>query len=404
VTRTLADHLDLADPDTFRDGVPHERIADLRRRQPVSWQPMAGEPGFYAVLTHAGVQEVAQDPQRFSSTLGGVMLEDATPESLEMTRGTILGMDPPRHGPYRKSLSPSFKRAVVAQLEQQVRDVCRDIMTEARDIGPEVELVHDLSAKLPSRVIGRMMGIPQTDWPLITDLSERMLSGQDREVTEADTNAMIEMVGYAMSFAASRRTSAARGAADVTTVLLDSEIEGHPMTDLEFASIFAQLVAAGNDTTKTLTASGVVALVEHPDQLALLRDDPTLLGGAVEEMLRWANPVHYMRRTAVHDTTLQGVALPAGAKVAMYYTAANRDEQEFVAPDRFDIRRAPNHHLSFGIAEHFCLGAHLARLESRVFFAELLRSFPTIELAGAPVRLRSNLVNGYRAVPVRLTR
>jgi cytochrome P450 len=185
-------------------------------------------------------------------------------------------------------------------------------------------------------------------------------------------------------------------------VLLRTELEGHPMTDFEFAGIFAQLVAAGNDTTKTLTASGVVALLGHPDQLALLRDDRSLIPSAVEEMLRWANPVHYMRRTAVADTTLQGVDIAAGAKVALYYTAANRDELVFRDPDRFDVRRSPNHHLSFGIAEHFCLGAHLARLEARLFFDELLRTFGSIELTGDPVRLRSNLVNGYRAVPVRL--
>jgi cytochrome P450 len=163
-----------------------------------------------------------------------------------------------------------------------------------------------------------------------------------------------------------------------------------------------QLVTAGQDTTATLLSSGVLALLEHPDQLTRLRADPSLVPTAVEEMLRWANPLHYFRRTATADTTLHGAAIAAGDKVAMFYTSANRDEVVFSDPQGFDIRRSPNRHLSFGVAEHFCVGAHLARLEARVFFTELLATFTDIQLAGAPVRLRSNLNNGLRTLPVRL--
>jgi cytochrome P450 len=329
------------------------------------------------------------------------MLEDPTPESLELSRDMLVVMDPPRHGGYRKPVSPSFKRSVVGEMEDQIRLVCRGIMDEAREAGPEVELVHDVSSKLPSRVIGRLMGLPEQDWPRIHELSEQMLAGQDPEVAQAgDEGAMVEMVGYAMAFAASRRAS--DPVDDVTDVLLTADFDGHRMTDLDYATFFVQLVAAGNDTTKTLTSSGLVALLEHPDQLALVRSDPALLGGAVEEMLRWANPIHYMRRTATEDTTVHGVDIAAGQKVALYYTSANRDELVFEDPDRFDVRREHNRHLAFGIAEHFCLGAHLARLEARLFFEELLSAFPEVSLAADPVRLRSNVVNGYRAVPVRL--
>jgi cytochrome P450 len=175
------------------------------------------------------------------------------------------------------------------------------------------------------------------------------------------------------------------------------------MTDVEFGSFFVQLVTAGNDTTKTMLASGLLALLQHPEQLEALRGDRSLIPGAVEEILRWANPLHYFRRTATADAELRGRRIAAGDKVAMIYTSANRDEDVFDDPHRFDIRREPNPHLSFGIGEHFCLGAHLARLEGRVFFEELLDTFPSIELTGEPRRTRSNLNNALKELPVRLT-
>jgi cytochrome P450 len=175
------------------------------------------------------------------------------------------------------------------------------------------------------------------------------------------------------------------------------------MTDIDFGSFFVQLVTAGNDTTKTMLSSGLRALLDHPDQLAALRADPTLIGGAVEEILRYENPLHYFRRTATADTELRGTKIAAGDKVVMFYTSANRDEEVFDDPQTFDIGRSPNPHLSFGIAEHFCLGVHLARLEGRVFFEELLATFPTIELTGEPVRVRSNLNNALKSLPVRLS-
>jgi cholest-4-en-3-one 26-monooxygenase len=392
----------LADPDTFADGPPHALFAELRRTQPVVWQDMDGEPGFFAVLTHADVLAVSHEPNLFSATEGGIMLENPPPESLAMSRDMLVAMDPPRHTNSRKPVIPCFKPRAVGKLEEQIRELCRDIMAEARECGPDVEFVHDVSAKLPTRVMGRLMGLPEQDWPYVHRISEQMLAGQDPDVTadEADRHSIMELAAYAMQFAADRRTSQPRG--DVTDVLLSEEFDGQRMSDVDFASFFCQLVGAGNDTTKTLTSSGVVALLRHPDQLAELRADRSVIGSAVEEMLRWCNPVHYMRRTTTADTELSGVAIAAGQKVVMYYTSANRDEKVFDDPQAFDIRRQPNRHLSFGFAEHFCLGAHLARLESRVFFEELLTAFPGLRAAGEPVRLRSNFNNAYRQVPIRL--
>jgi cytochrome P450 len=240
------------------------------------------------------------------------------------------------------------------------------------------------------------MGLPPDDLPFIHRLAEMNTSGQDADYASDVSQGTIDMAMYAIQFAAQRRTEVPR--ADLTTLLLETDFNGTYMTDLDFGSFFVQLVTAGNDTTKTMLSSGLRALLDHPEQLAALRADPALVPGAVE------NPLHYFRRTATADTELHGVDIAAGDKVVMFYTSANRDEDVFADPQRFDIRRAPNPHLSFGIAEHFCLGVHLARLEGRVFFEEMLATFPTIELTGEPVRIRSNLNNALKALPVRLRR
>jgi cytochrome P450 len=207
------------------------------------------------------------------------------------------------------------------------------------------------------------------------------------------------MAMYAIELAQQRR---AEPRDDLTTLMLAMELDGAPMTDAQFGAFFVQLVTAGNDTTRTMLSSGLLALLEHPDQLAELRADPSLVPGAVEEILRWANPLHYFRRTTTGDTELGGTKITAGQKVAMIYTSANRDEATFPDPHRFDIHRDPNQHLSFGTGEHFCLGVHLARLEGRVFFEELLDRFEHIELTGEPRRQRSNLNNALKALPVSL--
>ena len=392
----------LADPDTFSSGVPHELLAELRAREPVSWQEMDGEPGFWAVLRHADVVHVAREPTLFSASQGGVVLEDLEPASLEMMRGMLLAMDPPRHTTYRRPIADSFKARIIGQLEPQIREISRGLIAEAIDRG-EVEFVHDVASGLPSRVMGQLMGLPPQDWAHLHELSERQTSGQDPDVLagqEPDYSSSIEMAMYAIEFATARR--AGEPQEDLTTLILDSDFGGEPMSEVDFGSFFVQLVTAGNDTTKTMLSSGLHALLTHPDQLAELRADPSLLAGAVEEILRWANPLHYFRRTATADTVVGSTPIAAGDKVAMYYTSANRDEDVFADPQSFDIHRSPNPHLSFGIAEHFCLGVHLARLEGRVFFGELLAACDLLELTGEPVHLRSNLNNGLKRLPVRL--
>ena len=407
--------VELWDPDAFVAGPPFEFLAELRRTQPVHWQDMPTEPGFWAVLLHADLTHVAREPVLFSASEGGVVLENLDEAGLEGMRNMLLAMDPPRHVDFRRPLVPSFKAKVIGGMEDRIRAICRGIIDGVRD-RRDVEFVHEVSAHLPTQVIGELVGLPREDWEQVQQWAEQNTSGQDPELAgsaperqagergndeTAQSDANVNMAMYAIQLAGTRRTEPARE--DLLSLILAGNFGGRPMSDLEFGSFFVQLVTAANDTTKTMLSSGLLALLDHPDQLAELRADPSLIPGAVEEILRWANPLHYFRRTATADTVLHDVPIAAGDKVLMYYTSANRDEAVFDDPEAFDVRRHPNPHLSFGIGEHFCLGAHLARLEGKVFFEELLATFPDMELTGEPRRVRSNLNNGLKTLPVRLT-
>ncbi len=422
--------IDIYSPDSYVTSPPHDTFTYLRRHQPVYWQAVDdgeswGGGGYWAVLRHADVVHVARHPEIFSATEGGVVLEDLDEKSLENMRDMLLAMDPPRHTAYRRPVSPEFKAKVIASLEPRIRAITTKILNRATPIAGHradtatncgsnsadatkggdagvVEIVHDVCAHLPSQVIGELLGLPREDWAKIHALAERNSGGQDPDIA-ADAergSSSVEMALYGMGFAAKRRAMAPQG--DLTDVLLGSEFDNKMMTDIDFGRFFVQLVTAGNDTTRTMLSSGVLALLSHPRQMDAVRRDPAKIPAMVEEVLRWANPLHYFRRTAMCHTEIAGQRIAAGDKVAMIYTSANRDEQVFDDPQHFDISRNPNPHLSFGIGAHFCLGVHLARLEGRVFFEELLARFSRIELAGTPQRQRSNLNNSLKSLPVLL--
>ena len=396
---------DIYDPDLYVDGPIHEIFANLRRHDPVHWQPMPDQPGYWAVMRHADVAQVARRPDLFSAEVGGVVLEDMAPEQLAQSRNMLLMMDPPRHTTHRKPLAESFQAKVIAQMEGRIRDLCRTIFAAAAEKG-DVEFSHEVCGSLPSQVVGELVGIPEQDWDQIRQWAEQSTSAQDPELAGEgyrSGSGLSDMAMYAYQHAVSRRQEEPRE--DLTSLILAGNFGDGPLDDIQFASFFVQLVTAGNDTTKTMLSSGTEALLAHPEQLADLRADRSLVGGAVEEILRYANPLHYFRRTALQDTELAGVPIATGDKVAMMYTSANRDEEVFgETAQQFDIRRSPNPHLSFGFAQHFCLGVHLARLEGRVFFDELLNTFSTIEQTGPSRRIRSNLNNGLKHLPVHLAR
>lgn len=392
---------DLYDRASWRGGAPHAAFAELRRTDPVHWQDIPGQAGYWAVLRHADVIAASRQPAIFSAEAGGILLEDAEEDMLTQLRSMLLAMDPPRHQRHRRPLTVPFGKPHIGTLEKRVRDICRDILREVPD-GEPVDLIHDVAAPLPTRVLGEILGLPEEDWDHLHEkaaLSARTI-GETRD--HEGIKAVGELAVYAMQHAARRRLEPPRD--DVTSLMLASEINGSTMDDLEFALQFVQLFIAGNDTTVGMLGNGLDVLLSHPDQLAALRSEPELMPGAVEEILRYAGPLHYFRRTALVDTELGGKQIKAGDKVGLYYVSANRDETVFENPDVFDIRRASNKHVAFGFGEHFCLGIHLARLEGRVFFSELLATFTSIERAGDPVKIESNFNNGLDLLPVRFTR
>jgi cytochrome P450 len=300
--------VDLASPDAFVDGAPHEALAVLRRTDPVHWQPMDGEPGFWAVLRHADVAHVARHTEIFSASEGGIVLENMPPELLAMQRNMLLAMDPPAHTKHRAPLSLHFRARVIGAIEDRVRAICRAIMADARD-RRDVEFIHEVASPLPTQVIGELFGLRPQDWNHIHELAERNTSAQDPDIADAGGQeaATIEMAMYAIELAANRRQGDHTD--DLTTAILEADFGGQPMSDIEFGSFFVQLVTAGNDTTKGMLGSGLLTLLRHPEQLSALRADPTLIPGAVEEIIRYANPLHYFRRTALADTELAGTRI-----------------------------------------------------------------------------------------------
>jgi cholest-4-en-3-one 26-monooxygenase len=392
--------IDLADPDRFVEGTPHHWFRQLRREAPVYFHDEREGPGFWCVTRHEDLKHVSRNPSIFSSALGGTTLQDLPEEDLAAVRAIMLNMDPPQHVKFRRVVSRAFTPRRVEALRPHVRSIARRIVDGVADKG-ECDFVADVAAQLPLEVICEMMGVPESDRGGVFDLSNRLIGFDDPDfqTNEADGKiAAAEMFTYAFHLAAKLKQ---RPGEDIVSQLLAAEVDGQRLGETEFASLFLLLSIAGNETTRTVTAWGMHSLIEHPEERERLRRDPSLLPCAVEEIVRYTPPVHYMRRTTTCDTEISGVRLPAGAKVALWYPSANRDEAVFSDPDRFDVGRRPNPHLSFGIGEHFCLGAHLARLELQEIFAALLRRIPEMELVSAPRRLRSNFVNGCKSMHVR---
>jgi len=392
--------VDLSDPDLYVRSVPHDLFAHLRREHPVFWHEEKDGPGFWSVMRHRDLVAVNRDSATFSSHAGGALMMTWNEEVLAQQRLMMLNMDPPMHTRYRRLVNKGFTPRMVAELEETIVDRTRQLVAEARLKG-EFDLVADIAGELPLQVIAELMGVPQEDRHKVFDWSNRMVGSNDPEFTEAPelaTAAAMELFAYADALTAERKASPHD---DLLSILVHAEIDGDQLSQLEVDLFFMLLSVAGNETTRNLISHGTLALIENPDQRRLLIEHPELLDSAIEEMLRYASPVMHFRRTATKDTEIGGQPIAAGDKVVFWHASANRDEDMFEDPDRFDVRRSPNEHVAFGGGgSHFCLGANLARLEIRIMFTELLEAMPDLELAGEVQRLRSNFINGIKHLPV----
>lgn len=386
----------LLDPDRLLAGVPHARHAELRGREPVSLQRLPDGQSYWAVLKHADVQRVSKDPQLFSAEARGMLLGDFTDQL-----PTLLSLDPPRHTEMRRRVLHAFTPRVVRALEPRMRRIVRDTFARV-SAEPRCDFVNDVVRPLPLEIVCDLLGVPEADRGRVGDWADLLAGAADPEIAaggRTGTGGAIEFGTYAFELA--QKHPEARGD-HLLAVLLDAELEGEQVDLPTFCGLFVQIAIAGNETTRSTLCGGMLELIERPDQYRLLEREPEQIPSAVEEMLRWVSAVQYFRRTATRDTQLSGQPIAAGERVVMMYASANRDEQVFEDPERFDVSRDPNPHLAFGFGEHFCLGAALARLEARVFLEEFFLCFSGIELAGPPERLRSSELNALKRMPVRL--
>jgi len=397
--------VNLTDPDLFQRGTPHEMFKLLRKEAPVFWHPESNGSGFWTVTKHADLRDVSKNPMLFSSERQGAIMRDPLPQDLPFVQSIMLSMDPPRHRQYRGLVNKAFSPRMINNMHGRIRAMVTRIINGVIERG-ECDFVEDIAALLPLEVICEMMGVPEEDRRSVYAIGNRMVGFDDPDLQPdgkvAEMNdgqaASAEMFMYAGHLLEKARTHPAD---DLATALVNAELDGQRLSDTDFNFFFLLLVIAGNETTRTVTSNGMLALIEHSDQLRDLRNDPSLLPSAVEEILRYAPAVHNFRRTVTTDTTLRGQRLKANDKLVMWYPSANRDEEVFANPDVFDIRRHPNDHLAFGIGEHFCLGANLARMELNEIFRGIVTRIHDVELTAAPRRLRSTFINGVKEMRIR---
>jgi cytochrome P450 len=357
-------------------------------------------PGYYALTKHRDITEASRHPEVFLSGPGATSIIDLPPEMVEYFNG-MISTDNPKHARLRRIVSNAFNPRNVKAVEDSIEQVAKDTVDRAASRGSG-DFVEDIAAPFPLQIICDMMGVPPSERDTVLRCSNLILSGGDPDFMPEGSNplvAFLEAGGTLTSIMEEiGKYRVDNPIDDITSALVNAEIEDEKLTHQELASFFVLLVTAGNETTRTAIAHGLVALSEHPDQKAVLIEDyDANAKTAVEEIVRWASPVIWMRRTLASDYSLSGFDLKAGEKVLFFYNSANRDEDVFADPYRFDVRRTPNDHLGFGAAgPHFCLGAHLARREITVMFRELLSRYPDITTTTPPDALRSNFVNGIK--------
>lgn len=397
--------LDISDLDLWEEGPPFGLFARLRREAPVHWSPLAAYPdeaGFWSVTRWEDIHRISRDHATFSSERGGILLLDEPGLPLAVQQQQMISMDPPRHDRIKALFQRGFTPARINEHEDRIRAIVVRALDRVAGDG-RCDLVSDVAQPVVSRVIGSFIGTDEADDAKNAERVNMVLAFGDEEISPGfeQVAATIEQAfGEFMEQVQQRRSAPAD---DLLTVLTHAEIDGERLNDLEIFTGIGLLAAAGNDSTRSTFASGMLALLEHPDQLRLVQRDPSLIPSLVEESLRCFPAFAHFRRTATRDVELHGETIREGDKVLLWYVSSNRDETVIDDPDRFDVRRRPDHQAFGGGGRHFCLGAALARLELRVLFEETLRRFPDIHLDGEPRRTRSCFVNQLKEMPVAFT-
>jgi cytochrome P450 len=409
VPTSLAE-IDFWDLDMFEFGDPHAAWTLLREEAPVWRHDRDGGEPFWSITRYDDCHDVLADPRLFSSERDGIAVRNNEQMQTEYTGShgfkPMIHTDPPRHAPLRKVISHNFKPGAVAQLEDQLRGYATRCLEEAAE-RREVDFVNDIAHRIPAAIAFALMDVPEERWDRLAELEHMTVSSSDPEFThgesahEAASAASMELFGYFAELVQQRRTEPGD---DLLSQLLAGEVQGETLPWEQVVAEAGLLLAGGLDTTRAAaSAGGMLPLLERPDQLRDLQDDLSLLPTAVEEFVRWASPITSEARTVTRDVEFRGQPFRDGDRVVMWSPSCNRDDSHFEDPFRFDIRRQPNRHLSFAYGEHYCLGVHLARLTLKVEFDELLQRFRCFELAGDPVRVRSNFVGGLKHLPVVLT-
>jgi len=421
--------IDLLGAGVFEREEAHELLRILRAEEPVHWNEGDERTnGFWSITKYEDVLFISRHPEIFSSAQGiagpgfrpeliqQLLADPATAPQVQNTGNvSIITMDPPRHVKMRRLVNKGFTPRAVNAMEGEIRRITNELLDDIAKKG-SCDFVLEVSSQLPLAVICGMAGLEKKDWPMMFELTNSVLGSGDPEYqTEVPEDqrgsaeaarqtgvlGRMKMIQYFAGVLEDRRKNPREG--DLVSILLESEIDGEKLTEGDILAFCFLLILAGNETTRNGISGGLQVLCDHPEEKARLVNDLSLVDSAVEEILRWTSPLHHMSRTVTQDVELGGKQIKAGDKVLMWYLSANRDEDIFEDPYRFDITRTPNEHLAFGIGEHFCLGAGFARKELKVMFEELFRRFPDIELDGPPERLRSNFINGIKHLPVKFT-
>ncbi|MFV9633650.1 cytochrome P450 [Mycobacterium neumannii] len=394
-----------ATPQAYTDEAKlHASLTHLRANAPVSWVDVPNYRPFWAITKHADIMDIERENMLFTNHPRPVLVtEEGDEQQAAIGVRTLIHMDDPQHRVVRAIGADWFRPKAMRALKIRVDELAKVYVDKMMDIGTECDFVQQVAVNFPLYVIMSLLGIPESDFPLMLKLTQELFGSDDdefkRSTDQADQmSALVEMFEYFTALTASRRENPT---ADLASAIANATIDGEPLSDIDTISYYAIIAAAGHDTTSATISGGMLALIENPEQRHNLCSDLAKMPLAVEEMIRWVTPVKAFMRTAAEDTTVRGIPIAAGESVLLSYVSGNRDEDVFDDPFRFDIARDPNKHVAFGYGVHFCLGAALARMEVNSFFSELLPRLKGVELAGRPEHVATTFVGGLKHLPIR---